>query len=212
MEFIQRIINTLRRPIVAIENISGTPLIEEAVMIIGIYGLLSAASSYIISSKTVIILEGAPKLNPELAGSIIIITSIVLAFITWFILAGIVHTISLAFGGNGKFYPHMVVLVGFAMLPLLLDNIINIFIFLKAQTNTLTISQIDSSANQQIFRDIQSKTTYLVSNIINFIAWVWSLAIIFLELKTYQKLSQGKALITVAIPLTFTIFILFVWR
>src|SRR3989304_8339985 len=81
MRFIQRIINIIIKPKRAIESISGTAFIEEAVMIVGIYGLLSAASAYIRSSKTVIILEGTPALNSEIAGLIIIITSVFFAFI-----------------------------------------------------------------------------------------------------------------------------------
>jgi hypothetical protein len=212
MEFIQRIINTLKRPKAAIEDISGTPFIEEAVMIVGIYGLLSAVSAYIISSKTVIIMEDIPALNPQLAGLIIMVTSIVIAFVVWFILTGTVHIISLAFGGHGRFYPEMMVLVGFAMLPLILNNIISMLIFSRMEMMSLTISQTNPSETQQAINDLHSRTPYLFSEITNFIIWVWTLAIIYLEVRIYQKLSRVGSLIAIAIPFVFILLQLIGWR
>ncbi len=201
MGFINRIINTLVRPKKAIENILSMPLIEEAVMIVGIYAILSAAVSYIRSTKIKIITQGATQLNPELASTFSIIIPIIFAFITWFILTGIIHTISIAAGGKGKFYPQMIVLVGFAMLPLIFGSIISALIISTAGASTVTISLENPLTTQQAIRDLQNRTPFLVSTIINSVAWIWSLAIIYLGLQTIQKLSKGKALITIAIPL-----------
>jgi len=212
MEFIEKIINTLKKPKEAIEEITSTPLIEEAVMIVGIYALLSAAAAYIQSSKMVVIVEGAPLMNSEFGATIGIIGAIIFAFITWFILSGIIHTISLALGGKGRFYPHMMVLVGFAMLPLIFSGIISTVIVSTAEPSTVTISLANPSAAQQAVRDIQSRPPYLASTIINSMAWIWSLAIIYLGLKTYQNLSQEKALIAVAIPLVIMLFMTFGFR
>ncbi len=41
---------------------------------------------------------------------------------------------------DGRFYPEMIVLIGFAMLSLILNNIISMFIFSRTETITLHIS------------------------------------------------------------------------
>ncbi|MFZ3170304.1 MAG: YIP1 family protein [Candidatus Methanoperedens sp.] len=200
MEFINRIINTLVRPKEAIKNISSTPLIEEAVMIVGVYALFSALATYIQSTKIRIITEGVSPGSSELLSTIGIVMPIVFTFIIWFILAGIIHIISMAVGGSGKFYPHTMVLVGFAMLPLILSSIISAIIITTAETSTITISLQNTLATQQAMNEVQSRTPFLVSTIINTTAWVWFLAIIYLELQVHHKLSQRIALIMVAIP------------
>ncbi len=201
MGFSDRIVNTLIRPKEAVESISKEPLIEEAVMIVGVYALFSAMAAYVQSTKTVIIMEGASPINPELAGTIGIVSAIIFAFITWLVLAGIIHTISLALGGSGKFYPQMMVLTGFAMLPLIFSSIIGAALISTAQTSTVTISLANPSASQNVIRAIQSSMPYLVSTIINSITWAWCMGIIYLGLQSCQRLSKGKALAVVAIPI-----------
>lgn len=201
MGFSDRIVNTLIRPKEAVESISKEPLIEEAVMIVGVYALFSAMATYVQSTKMVIITEGVSSMNPELAGIIGVLFAIIFAFITWFVLAGIIHTISLALGGSGKFYPDMMVLIGFAMLPLIFSGIISAVLISTAQTSTVTISLADPSTSQPLIREIQSSMPYLVSTIINSITWAWCLGIIYIGLQSCQRLSKGKALAVVAIPL-----------
>ncbi len=206
MGFSDRIANTLIRPKEAMESISKDPFIEEGVMIVGVYALFSAMAAYVQSTKMVIITEGVSP-NPELAGIIGVLSAIIFAFITWFVLVSIIHTISLALGGKGIFYPHMMVLIGFAMLPLIFSSIISAVLISTAETSTVTISLGDPSASENIIRGIQSSMPYLASTIINSITWAWCLGIIYIGLQSCQKLSKGKASAVVAIPLALMLII-----
>jgi hypothetical protein len=193
MGFLKRTIDTLKRPEEAMKDISNTPLIEEAVMIVGIYALLSAADLYVRSSKIVQVTE----INLEFARTIGIITAIFSAFITWFILTGIIHNISLAIGGKGRFYPHMMVLVGYAMLPLIFSAILSTLIIYSTGSN---IVNVNPSNSQEMFEEIQRSTPYIASKFISYMAWIWSFLIISFGLQFHQKLSRKNALITVAVP------------
>jgi hypothetical protein len=194
MDFIKRTINILKRPKEAMQDISNTPLIEEAVMVVGTYALVSAADLYVRSSKIVQVTE----INLELTRTMVIITAIFSAFVTWLILTGIIHNISLAIGGKGRFYPHMMVLIGYAMLPLIFGTILSTLIIYTTGPNILSINPYE---NQQILKEVQSSTPYIASTLINYMAWIWSLLIISFGVQIHQKLSKEKALIIVAIPL-----------
>ncbi|NJD53615.1 MAG: YIP1 family protein [Candidatus Methanoperedens sp.] len=194
MGFIKRIIDTLKRPKEAMREISNIPLIEEAVMIVGIYALFSAADLYVRSSRIVLVTET----NLEFAQIIGVITGILAAFITWLILTGIIHNISLAIGGKGRFYPHMMVLVGYAMLPLTFSAILSTLIIYSTGSNIVNVNPFNS---QQMLEEIQNSTPYVASEFISYIAWIWSFLIISFGIQLHQKLSKKSALITVAIPL-----------
>lgn len=194
MGFIKRIIDILKRPKEAMREISNTPLIEEAVMIVGIYALFSAADLYVRSSRIVLVTET----NLEFAQTIGVITGILAAFITWFILTGIIHNISLAIGGKGRFYPHMMVLVGYAMLPLTFSAILSTLIIYSTGSNIVNVNPFNS---QQMLEEVQNSTPYVASKFISYIAWIWSFLIISFGLQLHQKLSKKSALITVAVPL-----------
>lgn len=194
MGFLKRIIDTLKRPKEAMRDISNTPLIEEAVMIVGIYALFSAAELYVRSSKIVLVTE----INFEFARTLVVVTAIFSGFVTWFILTGIIHNISLAIGGKGRFYPHMMVLLGYAMIPLIFSTILSMFI---VYTTVPTILSVNPSESQKMLEEVQSSTPYIASTLINYIAWIWSLLIISFGLQIHQKLSKEKALIIVTVPL-----------
>ncbi len=212
MGFTEKIINILIKPKKAFESIIKEPYIEEAVMIVGLYALFSAAAAYIQSTKIIMITEGKSPFSPEFAQTIVIISAIIIAFLTWLILAGIIHTISLAMGGKGAFYPQMIVSTGFALLPLIFANIISAGLISTAEATTVAISLTDVSSTQKAVADIQGTTPFLASTIVTWLAWIWTMFIIFTGLQTGQKSSKEKAMVAVGIPFVLMLIITYGFR
>jgi hypothetical protein len=91
----------------------------------------------------------------------------------------------------------MMVLAGYAMLPLIFGTILSTSIIYTTETTVLTI---DPSENLKMLQDIQKTTPYLIATFINSVAWIWSLIIISHGLAIHQKLSKKTSVIIVAIP------------
>ena len=108
MDFIEKIIETIKDPKSAMKYISEQPMIEEAVAIVGIYAVLSALAGYVQSYKVTAIYEGFENMPSSLQSITTIFTvvgGLAGAFIIWLVGAGIIHLISMALGGEGKLYP-----------------------------------------------------------------------------------------------------------
>ena len=94
MSFIERITETISNPKDTMKSIAEEPMIEEAVVIVGIYAALISIAAYLQSYKITMVFEGVPNM-PSSMQSIMTISSIVFALITpfiiWFIIAGVVH-------------------------------------------------------------------------------------------------------------------------
>lgn len=99
MNFVEKITGIITNPNETMKNIAQEPLIEEAVMIVGLYAIISALAGYVQSYKVTYIYEGFENM-PSSMGSIIAITAVVGgllgAFIIWLIGTGIIHLISMA--------------------------------------------------------------------------------------------------------------------
>ena len=101
MSFIERIKGTISNPNNTMKIIAQEPMIEEAVMIVGIYAALISIAAYLQSYKITLVFEGVPNM-PSSMQSIMTISTIVFALITpfiiWFIIAGVIHLLSMAIG------------------------------------------------------------------------------------------------------------------
>lgn len=136
MNFVEKITGIINNPKETMKNIAQEPLIEEAVMIVGIYAVLSALMGYVQLNKVTYIYEGFENM-PSSMGSIISITAIVGgllgAFIIWLIGTGIIHLISMALGGEGKFSPQMMTIVSYSMIPLIFGGIISLLLVFSSE-------------------------------------------------------------------------------
>lgn len=209
MSFVERVIGTIKNPKSAIEGIAEQPLIEEAVIIVGVYAVLSAISGLVMADKITYVFEGMEDI-PSSIKSITAISSVVApligAFILWVVVTGILHLVSLALGGEGKFYPQMMTVVGFSMIPLIFGGIIGIALISMVEPITITISATTPWAA----KDALNNPYLTASSVFGTLMQFWAAAIIFFGVKSAHRLSPGKSAVVAGIPFVIAI-VLLVW-
>ena len=108
MNFVEKINGAVSDPKNTLNRIAEEPIIEEAVVIVGVYALLASVAAYIQSYKITYVFEGfanMPSSMQSLMTVSTIVGALIVPFIIWFIVAGVIHLLSLAAGGEGRFYP-----------------------------------------------------------------------------------------------------------
>ncbi len=206
MNFAEKFVETIKNPKNAMKSIAEQPMIEEAVVIVGILAILGAIAAYVRSYKLVIIIENMP---PSLQ-SIMTVTSIVSAvigiFLIWLVGSAVLHFISMILSGEGKFYPQMMTVVGYSMVPLIFADIISLALLLMMEPTTVVISPTNTMAVKEI-----SNNPYIIgSNIIGTIIQVWVSVILFFGVQSAHRLTPVKSAIVAGIPLAVSIISL-VW-
>lgn len=204
MSLMENITGTIKDPRKTMKNIADQPMIEEAVMIVGIYAVLGAVGALLMSDKITYIFEGMEDL-PSSMESIMKITStvgaLIMAFVVWIAGTAIVHFISMMMGGEGKFYPQMLTVVGFGIIPLVFGNILGIILFSMMEPMTLTISP----TNQHAAEELLNNTYISTSKIFGILMQVWTAVIIFFGVQSAHRLTKGKAMVAAGIPLAISL-------
>ena len=204
MSFVDRVKGIISEPKKIMNDISEQPMIEEAVMIIGIYAILTAIAAYIQSYKIIYNFEGLDNMPYSMQSLMTIITmvgALIAPFITWIIVTGVIHFLSLAAGGEGKFYPQMMTIMGFSMLPMIFNGIISIGLFSMIEPQTINIS----TANPAAMKELYTNSYLLVSMLVGMIIEVWSTIILYFGIMSAHKLSSNSSAIIAAIPLIFSV-------
>lgn len=204
MGFKEKIIGTITNPDNETKSIAEHPLIEEAVLIVGIYAVIGAIAAYIQSYKITFVLEGLENM-PSSMQSIMAISAFIFAligpFIIWFIVTGVLHLLSMAAGGEGKFYPQMMTVTGYSTLPMIFAVIINIGIFSFIEPQTIIISQTDPMAVKNMY----ASPPFIISGIAGILLQSWSTIILFFCVRNAHKLSSRTSAVIAAIPLAFSV-------
>ncbi len=204
MNFIEKIIETIKNPKNAMKSIAEQPMIEEAVMIVGISAVLAALSAYILSYKVTYVFEGKENITSSMETMIAvagILGALFGSFILWPIFTGIIHLISMILGGEGKFYPQMMSIVGYSMIPSFFSGLISVAMLLMMEPTTITIS----ATNPMASREFYSSPYFVASNLIGMIIQIWSSIILFFGVKSAHNLTSAKSAIVVGIPLAIII-------
>ena len=203
MSFIENIVGTITNPKNEMKKIAEHPMIEEAVMIIGVYGILTAIAAYILSNKITYIIPGFD--NTSSMRSLMILSSIVAALIVpiiiWLIGTGVIHLLSMAAGGEGKFYPQMLTVVGFSLLPMILNGIISIGIYSMIEPQVINISP----SNPMAMKELYSSPSFIALALIGIIIQVWSTTILYFGIRNAHKISSASSAIIAAIPLVLSV-------
>jgi hypothetical protein len=206
MNFIEKVVETIKNPKSTMKNIAEQPMIEEAVIIIGILAILSALDAYVRSYTIIINVENMP---PSMQ-SIIAVTGVIFAligtFLMWLIVTGILHFISMILSGEGKFYPQMMTVVGYSMVPLLFSGLISIIFLLMMEPTAITVS----ATNQTALKEIYNNPYVIGSSIIGTIMQVWASVILFFGVQSAHRLTPIKSATVAGIPLAINIISL-VW-
>jgi hypothetical protein len=207
MNFTDKIIGTINNPKNTMKGIAEKPMIEEALMIVGIYAIIGAFSGYIQSSKIDFDFEGFPGI-PDSMESIMMVTTVLSAllgiFVIWFVGTGIIHLVSMALGGEGKFYPQMMTIVGYSMIPILFGSAMGLLLISMMEPITITVSATNPTASNEIY-----KNPYLLaSGIIGTLMQIWASIILFFGLLNAHKLTPSKSAVVAVIPIAVSVILL----
>ncbi|MBA1341625.1 MAG: hypothetical protein C5S40_05735 [ANME-2 cluster archaeon] len=207
MNLMERITGMVTRPKETIKDISENPYIEEAVLIVGITAVFYAISAYLVQSK--IIYDYVDMDISDLATLKLIttVTPIIMAligvFVMWVIAAGVVHLISVALGGEGKFI-QMLVVYGYAYIPIIISTVVGIILMNFVDPITITVSSTGAANNSMA--DFMSNPLYQASLVSGTLLKLWSIGLVFMGVRHIHGLSGNRALIAVALPLLSLIF------
>ncbi len=212
MSFVEKVVETIKNPKNALKSIAEQPMIEEAVAIVGIYAVLSALAGYVQSYKITYIYEGFGNMPSSMQSMLVIfavVGGLVGAFIVWLVGAGIIHLISMALGGEGKFYPQMMTVVGYSMIPLIFAGIISLVMLFMLEPMTITISR----TNPMAVKELYNNPYIIASSIIGLIMQIWFSIILFFGIQSAHKLTPAKSAIAAGIPLAVIVisFVFSIW-
>jgi hypothetical protein len=212
MNFAEKFVETIKNPKTAMKSIAEQPMIEEAVAIVGIYAVLSALAGYVQSYKITYIYEGFGNMPSSMQSAMTIFAvagGLVGAFIVWLVGAGIIHLISMALGGEGKFYPQMMTVVGYSMTPLIFAGIISLVMLFMLEPMTITISR----TNPMAVKELYNNPYIIASSIIGLIMQIWFSIILFFGIQSAHKLTPAKSAIAAGIPLAVIVisFVFSIW-
>ncbi len=212
MNFAEKFVETIKSPKNAMKYVAEQPMIEEAVAIVGIYAVLSALAGYVQSYKITYIYEGFGNMPSSMQSAMTIfavVGGLVGAFVIWLIGAGIIHLISMALGGEGKFYPQMMTGVGYSMIPLIFAGIISLVMLFMLEPMTITISR----TNPMAVKELYNNPYIIASSIIGLIMQIWFSIILFFGIQSAHKLTPAKSAIAAGIPLAVIVisFVFSIW-
>ena len=207
MNLMERITGMIMRPKETIEDISENPYIEEAVLIVGITAVFYAISAYLMQSKIIYDYVDMDVSDLATLKLITTVTPIIMAligvFVMWVIAAGVVHLISVALGGEGKFI-QMLVVYGYAYIPIIISTVVGIILMNFVDPITITVSSTGAANNSMA--DFMSNPLYQASLVSGTLLKLWSIGLVFIGVKQIHDLSGSRALIAVALPLLSLIF------
>ncbi len=210
MNFAEKFVETIKSPKNAMKYVAEQPMIEEAVAIVGIYAVLSALAGYVQSYKVTFEgFENMPSSLPSIMAIFAAVGGLIGAFILWLVGAGIIHLISMALGGEGKFYPQMMTVVGYSMIPLIFAGIITLVTLSMLEPVTITISRTNPMAVNELYNN-----PYIIaSSIIGLIMQIWFSIILFFGIQSAHKLTPARSAIVAGIPLAVIVisFVFSIW-
>jgi hypothetical protein len=200
MSFINRMIKTITSPDKAMEEVAKEPHIEEALVIVAIYAVLTAVSTYLAATHMKYEYIGMDSAGlGTITAVMTVVMGLVMPFIGWVVATVVLYLFSMVFGGDGKF---MTVLTAIGYSSLVKIFLLIVSILLLTQAPYLTI-QMDPS---NPFGSLGDMSTYtknpfvLVSSLLTLVGLLWSCLIGVYGLKHAEKLSFTSAAIVVGVP------------
>ena len=209
MDITEKITGVIKSPGNTMKTIAEAPLIEEAFLIVGIFAVISALAGYVQSFKLIYDFQGLENPISSMQSFMTIFTivsALIGAFLIWLIGTGILHLISMALGGEGKFTPQMLTIVGYCMIPLVLAGIMELVLFSMADPVTITISPGSTAGLKELY----DNPYFLGASIIGLIMQAWFSFLLYFGIQNAHKLSPSKSVIVAGIPLAVSI-ISFAW-
>jgi len=203
MKFTERLTGILVKPGETMKDIIKEPRIEEALVVVGIYAILSMLSTYLVTThvKYVYDVPGSTAGLQSIITLVTLVFGLIVPFIYWLIVSGVLHLFSMAFGGSGKFYPPIVTGIGYSEIVKIFAIIISILLLTQAPVITLEISSSNLSSVTSMAKDLYSSPFYILSQLVMVLGLLWSSYLGALAIKEGEKLTMTQALMVVGIPL-----------
>jgi hypothetical protein len=214
MDFFQRILGMITNPDATTDDIAKEPRIEEGLILVGLYMILMMISAYIAFSHVQITgsyqgLDAASMSTILLVG--VVLGAIFYSLIGWPITAGAIRGLSMALGGSGKFYPKLLTLIGYCMIPLILVSLISIILALFMPTTVIDLTSLSSGLQSvSVSSTTANSALSIVSIIVSLAGAIWTAFMMFFAVKNGEKLDVNKSVAIVAI--LFILNLLFTYR
>lgn len=199
------IIEALTNPDTFFKKLSQKEIsLKEPFLIVLIFSILIAISAYISTSFIYKIFP--PQYQQVLAFTKIIalISAFIGGIVSWLIIAGVMHLISIIFKGEGSFKKTLS-FTGYGFLPNIIGAIITIpiayYYLSQIHIPQLTISQLQNPVIiKMIMKQIFPKTLIYTNAVIGFAVTIWNLYIWTYAINYARNLDLKKAFITALIP------------
>lgn len=189
MSFIEKILETIKNPKNSMKNIAEAPIIREAVIIIGISTIIDAING--MQALKTFISEGADNIPTLVLWILSIILAGMVGFTTWLLFSGTIHFIAKALGGKGKFYPQMMTVIGYSLIPIFFAGIIGFVLLLMVEPMTMAGGSKEFWESSFAFR----------SMILGTLAWTWVAIILFFGIQNAHRLTPIKSAFIAVLPL-----------
>lgn len=200
----------ITKPDSTTKEIAAEPRIEEGLLIVGVYMILLLIGSYV-SMTHLQYIGSVGGVDASMLKTISLVTAIIeaiiVALIGWPILTGIVHVLSMFFGGDGKFYPGMMTLIGYCAIPLIIVTILSIIVSLFMPT--VTVDLTSPASTQSATSSMLGSPLGIVSAIITVLGSLWTAYMMAHAVKNGEKLSANNAYIIVGILFVVNLIITF---
>ncbi|HEY9206189.1 MAG TPA: DUF1673 family protein [Candidatus Methanoperedens sp.] len=182
----------------AMKRMAEEPDIKNALVVVGVYAVLGALSTYMQSYRVTFVFEGFGDI-PRLSNTEMAAFSFIGIFILWFIGTGIIHQASKFLGGKGKFYPDMMTIAGYSFLPMILASLISLGLLFMVEPMTITLSPANPAAGKEIYDNPYIFGSSTIAAVLQILAS----AILFFGVQRVQKLTPARSAIVAGIPLVF---------
>ncbi|CAJ36784.1 Yip1 family protein [Methanocella arvoryzae] len=197
MNFIERVIGTITNPDKTMADVCKEPKWEEALVIVGLYAIITAVYMYLYNSH-VSYASDMPGLE-QITMISTIIMGLVMPLVGWLISTAVLFLLAMAFGGEGKF-TSLLTGIGYSELIKIFAVIISAILITQAPYIIVELSDTNPMASVEAAAEFSANIFVLASQIVFLLGLIWSCIIGIFALKHCQKLSFKSAAIVVLVP------------
>jgi hypothetical protein len=198
MNFTERIKGMITRPDDTTRDIAVSPRLEEGLMVVGVYIILTVISTYIAFTRVRYTGSVGGIDASSLATAMLVAelaAAIVLPLLSWPIVAGVAHFLSMFFGGNGKFYPNMMTLIGYTNIPLLVVLVLSMILTLLTPVTVVDFSAVAQATTSSLL----SSPIRILSMVIGLLGSIWVAYMMAFAVKNGENLPMKNAAIVVGV-------------
>ena len=185
------------------DRMQDEPGLKMPALIVLIYAIISAVAAALTVNVIIDILPAEAQAFAVFGIAIVVIGALIMGFLTWIIVAGILHIISMLFKGEGPF-TRTLEFTGYSFLPQAIGGIVGADFSFQIISG-LTIPVVTDP--EQIVMVTEALTEMIAANPLTQIAGLvgilfilWSANILIFGMKHARNLSTRDAVLTVGIP------------